>query len=360
MPFTRKQRIYLLERYLATKSYSDTITAFTAEYEDAQVPNKSSISWLVKKFRETGSVMNAPKNQTRTVFTPEKVEEIGATFSDTPHSSICKVARRMGTSIKSTHCTTRPLKLYLYNVSVLHEVNPADCLKCIEFCKWLLHLSHDNITVFDKFFFSDEAWVQMNGYVNSQNYRTWSIENLHEYCEAGLHPPQVGVWCAISWRQIVGPIFFTTTITSDMYADILMQFIVLFEEDERDCIFQRDSAQPHMLKESMAILCGFFSDRLVSTSLTPQSGFVPPGLFLVEDTWLITFLKWSYRMRTFSAKELWKKVNESRLTPSVWYSEVFDDGHSCAKMFWEPSSNTFYKIKPFSFLQCSVFVGCEF
>ncbi len=93
MPFTRKQRIYLLERYLATKSYADTIAAFTAEYENTQVPNKSSISHLVKKFRETGSVMNALKIRTRTVLTPEKVKEMGAAFSNTLHSSIRKVAR---------------------------------------------------------------------------------------------------------------------------------------------------------------------------------------------------------------------------------------------------------------------------
>ncbi len=111
MPFTRKQHIYLLERYLAMKSYADTIAVFTTEYEDAQVRNKSSISQLVKKFRETRSVMNVPKNQMCTVLTPEKVEEIGAAFSDAPHSLIRKVARQTGTSIKSTYRTTQLLKL---------------------------------------------------------------------------------------------------------------------------------------------------------------------------------------------------------------------------------------------------------
>ncbi len=143
------------------KSYADTIAAFTDKYKDAQIPNKSSISQLVKKFHETGSVMNAPKNRMRTALTPEKVEEIGTTFSDTPHSSIRKVARRTRLA-SSPHTTPHGHWKYPYRVSVLHEVNPADCPKCIEFCKWLLHLSRDNITVFDKFFFSEEAWVQMD------------------------------------------------------------------------------------------------------------------------------------------------------------------------------------------------------
>ncbi len=107
----------------------------------------------------------------------------------------------------------------------------------------------------------------MDGYVNSQNYRKWSTENPHEYCEDRLLPSKVGVWCAISWQRVVGPIF-KTTIMSDVYADILMQFIVLLEEDERDCIFQQDEARPHTSKESMTmLLCGFFGDRLVSTTV---------------------------------------------------------------------------------------------
>ncbi len=56
-----------------TKSFADTIAVFTAEYEDAQVQNKSFISQLVKKFCEMWSVMNAPRNQMRTMLTPEKV-----------------------------------------------------------------------------------------------------------------------------------------------------------------------------------------------------------------------------------------------------------------------------------------------
>ncbi len=107
--------------------------------------------------------MSAPKNQTRTVLTPEKVEEIGAASSKTPHSLICKVARHTRTSIKSTHRTTRLLKLYPYYVSVLHEVNPADGPKLIEYCKWLLHLSRDNITVFDNFFLAMKRGCKWTG-----------------------------------------------------------------------------------------------------------------------------------------------------------------------------------------------------
>ncbi len=151
MPFTRKQHIYLLERYLATKSYADTIAAFTTEYKDAQFPNKSSISRLVKKFCD-GECDECTKEPNAHCVDTRKSRGNWCHLLRHPHSSIHKVARRMGTSIKSTHYATRLLKLHPYHVSVLYEVNSADCPKYIEFCKCLLHLSHDNITVFDKFF----------------------------------------------------------------------------------------------------------------------------------------------------------------------------------------------------------------
>jgi hypothetical protein len=60
----------------------------------------------------------------------------------------------------------------------------------------------------------DEAWFQLSGYVNSQNYRTWATENPHVFLESSLHPIKIGVWVAISRRRIIGPIFFNETITA--------------------------------------------------------------------------------------------------------------------------------------------------
>lgn len=92
----------------------------------------------------------------------------------------------------------------------------------------------NRIADFNYFFFSYEAWFQLDGYINSQNYRVWSTNKPHAYVDKSLHPPKIGVWCAISRRRIVGPIFFETTIDSDTYCDIIQQFIALLKPDERD------------------------------------------------------------------------------------------------------------------------------
>ncbi len=159
--------------------------------------------------------------------------------------------------------------------------------------------------------------------------------------------PKVGVWCTINRQWIVGPIFFTATITSDVYVDILMQFIALLEEDERECIFQQDGAWLYgcTRQKSLWQCCaGSSVTGLFPHVLPPPQVDLSPRTISCGNTCKITFLKQQYQMRTYSVR----------------YSKIFDDGQSCAKMFWEPSSNTLCKIKSFSSLQCSVFVGCEF
>ena len=75
-------------------------------------------------------------------------------------------------------------------------------------CRWFKNLIRGNIGVLDHVFFTDEAWFQLNGYVNSQNYRTWRTKNPHNCTETPLHPQTIGVWCAISRRRITGPLSF--------------------------------------------------------------------------------------------------------------------------------------------------------
>ncbi|GFV18284.1 uncharacterized protein TNCV_1764671 [Trichonephila clavipes] len=48
-----------------------------------------------------------------------------------------------------------------------------------------------------RIFFSDEAHVWLNGYINKQNCRIWSEANPQVYVETPLHPEKLTVWCAL-------------------------------------------------------------------------------------------------------------------------------------------------------------------
>lgn len=55
---------------------------------------------------------------------------------------------------------------------------------------------------FGQTIFSDEDHVHLNGYVNKQNCRIWSEENIHEYVKSYT------LECDIHARGIIGPYFF--------------------------------------------------------------------------------------------------------------------------------------------------------
>jgi hypothetical protein len=89
----------------------------------------------------------------------------------------------------------------------------------------------------------DVVWFHLQGYINTQNNRHWSSQNLHLTHEVQLHPVKVGVWCAVK-ATIVGPVLFNETINCERYVQVILgQFFPEFTEEERlyGC-FQQDSA----------------------------------------------------------------------------------------------------------------------
>ena len=48
-----------------------------------------------------------------------------------------------------------------------------------------------------KIIFSDEAHLDLGGYVKKQNCRSWGTENPHAYIENPTHSKRVTVWCGL-------------------------------------------------------------------------------------------------------------------------------------------------------------------
>ncbi len=72
----------------------------------------------------------------------------------------------------STKRATEMLNLKPYKANVVQELLPADCPKCAAFCQWLRDELNGKgkMSKLDNVFFSDEAWFNLDGYVNSQLY----------------------------------------------------------------------------------------------------------------------------------------------------------------------------------------------
>ena len=143
-------------------------------------------------------------------------------------------------------------------------------------------LLKENPDILDYTWFSDEAWFHLSGYVNSQNSRIWASDNPNAIHEEPPHSEKIVVWCGMSRRRIIGPIFLDATITTAVYMKIFNTFVNQLDDEELSVgYFQQDGATSHTSHASMAEIQSFF-DRVISKGLRPPRSpdLTPPDYFV--------------------------------------------------------------------------------
>jgi hypothetical protein len=132
-------------------------------------------------------------------------------------------------------------------------------------------------------FFSDEVWFSLLGEMNSQNNRYMSAENHRFIHELPLHDEIIGVWCAITARRIIVPIFYHSKVNAARYVNnIQSPFFELAEEERLYGDFQLHSATTHTAYVSLEALREVFGDRVISRGLCPPRS---PDLVLCDFYW---------------------------------------------------------------------------
>jgi hypothetical protein len=148
-----------------------------------------------------------------------------------------------------------------------HTIQPRGYV----FCSWFLQSVVEGEIDQELTFFSDEAWFHLPEYKYTQNNRYWSSQNPHLTHKALLHSLKVGVWCVLSAKRIVGPVFFYEMINCERYIEVILGqfFSELTEEERLYGWFQQDSATTHTARTSMQALSGIFGDRIISSDIWP-------------------------------------------------------------------------------------------
>ncbi len=95
----------------------------------------------------------------------------------------------------------------------------------------------------------------------------------------------------MSRKRIVGPIFFTSTITGGVYHDIIQQFVSQLEKSECRSWLQQDNAT-----NTTNFLREFFNERLISTNLWPPYN---------ADLSLPDFFQWKYLKNSIHMSAPW-------------------------------------------------------
>lgn len=271
MTYSIPERIFIVEAYVQTSSIKETQQLFRDKYPLRSVPAKSSIQDLVRKWRTTGSIKNVTRNRTPSVRTPQLTARINEFMTRSPRKSTTRLAQQVHVSRRTCGRVLKCLKFKPYRVTAVQQLKEPDRDKRVNFCRWLLDMVADGHLDPLMFIMSDEAWFHLSGYVNSQNSRYWATQNPNLLFEQPLHDQKIGVWCAMTAKRIVGPIFFDTTVNTDVYLTFLEElYSQLTEEENNYCFFQQDGATCHTSERSLARIHQMFTEeRTVSKNLWP-------------------------------------------------------------------------------------------
>ncbi len=288
MVLCAEKRTFIIEIYFRYSSYQIVAERYVEKFPNSPLPSKSSIKRIVDHFQTSWSM--EPKKKTihpTAILTWEKMQEISTQMSVSMNISVQKLAKQTNLKPISTFRAPKKLRLHAYRATLVPELKPPDLPHRLHFCHWFLNFVRAHgVAILDRVYFSDETWFHQTGYINAHNYRFWSSENQHIFQESSLHPEKIGFCCAISQRRVIGPIFFTSTVSAEVYWDIIMQFVVLLELEDRDCWFQQDGTPAHSAAETLDFLGDFFHGRHFCQThtkvATPQPRFIPARL-LFED-----------------------------------------------------------------------------
>lgn len=101
------------------------------------------------------------------------------------------------------------ISVWAYKTTVVNNLLPGYSSARIQHCRRLHQESIFNgLPSPELKFYSDEVWLILSGYINSQNKKCWNTDNPHAIHELSLLDLKVGGWCPISSRRIIGTVLF--------------------------------------------------------------------------------------------------------------------------------------------------------
>lgn len=281
------------------RSHEEACNLFNEEHPDRPPIARSTVSRLVSKFLETGSVKDVSR-QGRPKINDETKLNVLLAVQENAHSS----TREIGLNNNVHHSTVVKLlkkeKYYPYKVHLLHELNETDADHRLQFCEEIMFRCGENPNFLNNIVFSDEATFCLNGSVNRHNCRYWSQENPHWIQEShSQRQGKVNVWAGIVGHRIVGPYFFEGNLTAVRYLDFLRfdlipALAILFpNNDDGDfphqrIWFQHDGAPPHFGVDVRLFLNETFPGRWIGRRGTIEWPARSPDLTPLD------FFLWGY------------------------------------------------------------------
>ena len=112
-----------MEAYINTGSIKETRDIFGSKFPGKDLLAKTAIQALVKKWRATGSVDNAPKPKPPSLRTPEVTDDVRRRIMQSPKKSTRKPSQQSHVSRTTYRHPLKGLDLEPYRVTVVQRVS---------------------------------------------------------------------------------------------------------------------------------------------------------------------------------------------------------------------------------------------
>lgn len=183
----------------------------------------STVSRIMSKFRETGSVQNNFKKPHAASKYDEAAQlDVCLTVIDHGQTSVTKISDSTGCKRESVRKILQKNRFRAYKPKFINTLKERDFDIRLDFSFWYQGQYEENILFPYKILWTDEATFSSNGTVSSQNCRWWSQENPNFTIECrDQYHFKTNVWCGILKDELIGPYFFRVNLTGERYLNFL-------------------------------------------------------------------------------------------------------------------------------------------
>jgi len=230
--FSIEQRILIVKtHYKNGECYAETVRKLRAIFGRGNAPTATTVSRLVQKFEESGSVATRKSpGRNRNVRTQQNIAVVQDSVNVSPVKSLRRRSQQLGMSTSSVHrILKKDLHMHPYKIQLTQQLKPADHAKRRRFADWILTRQQEDDNFSKKIIFCDEAHFHLSGYANKQNCRIWGDENPGVNQEHEMHPLRATVWCGFWAGGVIGPFFFedddgnSATVNGNRYRDMITE-----------------------------------------------------------------------------------------------------------------------------------------
>lgn len=281
-----RTRIEIVELYFSNGSSS---TAALRAYKTAHNLRRdpfatTTITRLVSRFRETGSVADKPRSgrpseeEERTPIVQTELERLQNSH-DFAVASSYSVSHGTGIPQSSVQRILRGgLGLYPYRLQTNQALSERDKEKRMRFAQLMLS---DEIDL-ESVLWTDESYFSLTGLVTRHNSIIWGSQRPEQSMSTTMHDIKVCVWFGYSARYRLTPYFFPATVTGENYTEMLRSHAIpeMRRKNQLEATtFQQDGAPPHFSRVARDFLSSVFpEERIIARGFSQNWPAYSPDL----------------------------------------------------------------------------------